>query len=270
MEHEQDLVNLIRSRQRGARVVAFVGSKGGVGTTTTAIGVMLTLASSRSEAVVLLDGKHGSSSLARRVAGRPAPTIIDLLHDPQRRAPLQVDGSRLHLVDGAAWNAPVPSGELLQLLEGLREHHQFIGVDAGPSGAPAAYEAHRADQVVIVTAASKDALDDTYTTLQRIGYFMPDLATNAIVAIVFLSTRTQRMVTRSLRNDLGLTASRIVPVPFDAGLCAGGRFEPDRLRAVTREAYLRLAALTTDPYPRTSGTYPPPGAAIAHGPVGRS
>jgi MinD-like ATPase involved in chromosome partitioning or flagellar assembly len=67
------------------------------------------------------------------------------------------------------------------------------------------------------------------------------------VAVVCASARDYREVTAALRAMLGVAAARIVAVPTDRALVSGGPFDMDRLRPATREAYLELAALATQP-----------------------
>jgi MinD-like ATPase involved in chromosome partitioning or flagellar assembly len=246
MQRERSLVTRVRTRQSGSRLIAFVAGKGGVGTTTTAIGVGLTLATLRTDDTVLVDARAGTGSLGRRLSDVPAPTTIDLGTGPNRPNPA-ANRRGLHVVDAPPWHSPIHRAQLVGLLEDLREEYPFTAVDAGNEASEPAYAAlARADQVVIVTAASRDALDATRVALGRIQQVDPYRVPTAVIALVCTTARGYRPVARALRRDLGLEQYRIVVVPFDRGLVAGYRFDPDRLRPATREAYLRIAALLAD------------------------
>lgn len=256
VERERHLVARVRTRQTGSRMIAFIAGKGGVGTTTTAIGVALTLATLRNDATVLVDSRSGTGSVGRRVVDVPAPTTTDLIGSPAQRTPL-AKHSHLHLVDAPPWHSPVDRAGLLHLLENLRADYQFIALDVGNDMSEAAHGTFaRSDQVVVVTAAAADALDATRIALGRIQQVDPYRLATAVIAVVCPTGHHHRAAARALRTDLGVEKSRIVAVPFDPYLVSGRRFHADRLRTATREAYLHLAALVTEltPPPRPAET----------------
>ena len=255
MERERWLVSRVRARQSEPRTIAFIAGKGGVGATTTSIGVGLTLATLRTDETVLVDGRTGTRSLGERVAEMRAPTTLELADESDRRMPLSYR-SRLHLIDAPPWHVPPDPSKLSRLLARLRESFQFIAIDGGnETGASGQAALSRADQAVIVTPTSSDAVGAARVALGRIQHTDPALLTTLTVAVVCLAGRGHQKTVRALRDELGLQESRIVPVPYDPGLVSGDRFDPDRLRTVTREAYLRLAALLASP----ADTPPAPG-----------
>ena len=249
MEYERTMVARVRTRLGEPRTVLFVAGKGGVGTTTTGIGVSHTLATLRTDQTVLVDSRIGTRSLGERVAEMRAPSTLDLADGTDRRGPLAFR-SRLHLVDAPPWHLPLDAGRLGQLLGRLRDGFQFIGVDTGnDSGDVGQAALGRADQVVIVTSTSRDAVAAIRVALGRIQHTNPSRLDTVVVAVVSTTGRGHQKTVRALHDELGLEPSRIVVIPYDRGLVAGDRFDPDRLRTVTREAYLRLAALVADPSP---------------------
>lgn len=275
MELEHALVRRVRTRQTEPQTVAFVGSKGGVGTTTTAIGAAVALAVLRNDATVLVDGRTGTASLAARLTGAPAPTTADLTRADDQRKPLAHGTTGLHLVDGAPWSAPLDQSATSRLLRDFRRDFQFIGLDLGDHASETVPPMLRhVDRLIVVTAVSGDALEATRLVLQRISQMDPRLTTTVTIAAVCLSSRSHRTLTRDLRRGLDLESSRIIPVPHDPALASGGGIDVDRLRSSTREAYLRLAAMMADPggtaqRPRVAGRRPPalPPAAAAPSPV---
>ena len=84
-----------------------------------------------------------------------------------------------------------------------------------------------------------------------------------VLAVVCLNPGQFRRASRRLRQALGLAEARIVPIGFDPWLGNGERMEPAQLRPVTREAYLRIAALVADPGSPGQWFSPPATAAPA-------
>jgi MinD-like ATPase involved in chromosome partitioning or flagellar assembly len=246
VERERQLVARARVRRPEPRVVAFLAGKGGVGTTTTAAGVAVTLATLRNDTTALVSARHGAGSLGDRLLGRPAPSVPALAGAPGQE-PLWAFGN-LAVVDGSPWHTPTPRGPLVQLLEDLRGHHPLTIVDVGNDLSESAQGAlGRADQVVLVTSASEDAVAATRTALSRVHQVDPFRLATLVVALTCLSRLQYRRTVRRLRAELGLHAPRIVPVGFDAWLASGGRIAPARLRPTTREAYLRIAGMVVEP-----------------------
>ena len=246
-EQERQLLARVRRRCPEPRVIAFLAGKGGVGTSTTAAGVAVTLAGLRPDSAALVSARSGAGSLGQRLLGQPAPAAPDLVDGGPGAAPLWVR-DRLAVVDGSPWHSPVPAGTLLRLLELLRSRHPLTLIDVGNDlGEPADRVLGRADQIVLVTSASPDAVAATRTVLSRVHQIDPFRLATVVVAVVCLSRRQHQRTARQLRTELGLQAARIVPVGFDPWLAAGDGFAPERLRATTRRAYLELAGLVVDP-----------------------
>jgi MinD-like ATPase involved in chromosome partitioning or flagellar assembly len=247
VERERGLVARVRQRRPEPRVIAFLAGKGGVGTSTTVAGVALTLASLRGDRTALVSARSGTGSLGRRLRGAPAPPVPALAGTGPGAAPLWAH-ERLAVVDGSPWHTPTPPAALVRLLGLLRDQHPHTLVDVGNDlGEPAEVALRRADQVVLVTAASRDAVAATRTALSRVHQVDPFRLATVVVAVVCLSERQHRRTARGLQAQLGLRPARVVPVGFDPWLAGGDRIEPARLRPATRQAYLELAGLVVEP-----------------------
>lgn len=254
MAAERRLVKRARTRQREPKVVALLAGKGGVGTTTTALGMALTLAALRNDPAVLVDARAGASSLARRVGDRPAPTTLEVTGDATEVAavpPLALP-SGLHIVDGAPWHSPPSRAEFVRLLDQLPARFPFTLVDIGNETADAARGALAlASRVVLVTSPTVDALEGVRTALARIVQANPAALASVVIALVCRSRRSHWPVAHRLTGELGL--SHVVCVPYDRSLALGQQVAPTRMRPATREAYLTLAAHVADP-PHTTAT----------------
>jgi len=252
IERERRLMARIRTRRREPVIVAFVSGKGGAGTTTTAAGIGLSLAANRTDNITLVDARCGTSSLGRRLAGRPAPSTAQLSEPedapPQNLLPLRTRGL-LGLVDAPPWHMPISPARVIHVLDRLRVSQALTLVDIGADLTQTAQAVlGRADQIVLVTTTSQDAIDAARTALGRIWQEAPHRLNTIIVAIACLTSNQYRHTLRKLRAEPGLT-SRTVAVPFDPALSAGGPLDPSDLRPATREAFLSLAALVADPGP---------------------
>lgn len=267
VEYERQLVARVRLRRPEPRLVAFLAGKGGVGTSTTAAGVALTLVSLRADTTALVSARSGTGSLGQRLFGQPAPPV-PVLADGDPAPPPRWAYDRLAVVDGAPWHSPTQRDPLVALLERLRGQHPHTIVDIGNAlDEPATAALHRADQIVLVTGASQDAVGAARTALSRVHQIDPFRLATVVVAVVCLSEQQHRQTAQRLRTELGMLPARVVPVGFDPWLAAGDRLDPARIRATTRQAYLRIAGLLVDPgqteqwFSQPSGKAAPPGPA---------
>ncbi|MGH3682082.1 MAG: hypothetical protein ACRDT2_17740, partial [Natronosporangium sp.] len=259
VEQERALVARVRIRRPEPRVIAFLSGKGGVGTSTAAAGVALTLASLRGDTTALVSARSGAGSLGQRLLGQPAPPVPALVDGEPPPPPLWVH-DHLAVVDGSPWHSPTPRDSLLKLLEQLRGQHPLTIVDVGNDLAePAEAALGRADQIVLVTGASQDALAATRTALSRVHQIDPFRLGTVVVALTCLSERQYRRTARRLRAELGLQSARVVPIGFDPWLAAGDRIDPARMRVATRAAYLQIAGMVADPGRAEQWFAQPPG-----------
>lgn len=281
MERERELVARVRTRRREGRTVAFIAGKGGVGATTTALGTALTLAALRTDLTAVVDARHGTASIGRRLAGRSAPNVVDFQQRPEdggvQAEPLLLDG-RLGVVDGLPWYGPAPGKRVVQVLDHLKDRFTFTLADLGNDIDWAGSSVlARADQTVVVTTPYRDAAAMTRTTLGRIYRLDPQRLDTIVVAVVCLTARQFRYTARRLYEDLRLDPERLIPVPFDPHLVTGDAIQPHLLRPATREAYLRIAGVIASPgsprgtqrpgpvYPVSGGPAPISGAAAVRG-----
>jgi MinD-like ATPase involved in chromosome partitioning or flagellar assembly len=240
MDRERLLVARVRARCAEPRVVGFIAGKGGVGTTTTAAGVALTLGALRTDGTVLVGARHATASLGHRLAGQPAPSVGDLVTRTggTPTGPLPVSAA-LDVVDGPAWGRPIPPTVLVAALEGLRRQKAFTVADVGDDALMNGYAVlDRADQVVLVTTASPDAIEATRHVLARLGP-----AARPIVACACVTPWQSPRTARRLRGVFGVPDERIVVVPYDPALAAGGPLGLAELRPATRESFVCLAGL---------------------------
>jgi Mrp family chromosome partitioning ATPase len=78
----RDLLERVRQPVRGDYRIAVLSLKGGVGKTTTTVGLGSTFASLRGDRVIAVDANPDLGTLAQRVPTQTASTVRDLLADP--------------------------------------------------------------------------------------------------------------------------------------------------------------------------------------------
>lgn len=143
--------DLLRALQIGARgessaptasgqVIALLGAKGGVGTTTIAVNLAAEVASRTRQRVLLVD-MHlflGDAALALDII--PDPTLLNYLHHAQRLTaaqwaegpPLHRAGFRVLGLDGNIADADrITAQQVVYLLDRLRERHDYVLLDCG-------------------------------------------------------------------------------------------------------------------------------------------
>jgi MinD-like ATPase involved in chromosome partitioning or flagellar assembly len=228
-------------RPAAPRVVAFTAGKGGVGTTSAAAGVALTIAALLPGTVALADTRSGTASLGLFIGGVPAPDAVAFAGGSVE--PLRVDG--VTVVDGAPWRTPLNRPTLARILADLREDHLYTVLDVGDDASDIGHGAlARADRVAVVTTNAPDALAAAHRTLVRL-HGIDAARAGAVVVAVTGAKRGRRGQSR--REPLP-HAGPVVHLPWDPSLATGSGLEIDRLRRETRAAYLELAALISEDF----------------------
>jgi len=238
---ERMLVGALRTRQNDRRVVAFNAGKGGVGTTTVALGVATAYAALRDDPTVLVDAHSGTASLGQMLGVPAALTGRDLVADTDAE-PTVVPGG-LRVVDGCGWGTPLRRADVPPLLDRLGRDHAFTLVDVGNDPGEAAYAAlARSDQTVIVTCAGAWGLSSARVAAARLRDVDTFAIDRAIYVVVCTNDESYRKVHREVMQQLAQGPVRAVVVPPDPELAAGQPFDPSRVRPATREAMLEVAA----------------------------
>jgi MinD-like ATPase involved in chromosome partitioning or flagellar assembly len=238
---ERMLVGALRTRQSDRRIVAFNAGKGGVGTTTVALGVATAFAALREDPTALVDAHSGTASLAQMLGTTSALTGRDLVADADAE-PTVVPGG-LRVVDGCGWGTPLRRADVPPLLDRLGRDNTFTLVDVGNDPGEAAYAAlARSDQTVIVTCAGAWGLSSARVAAARLRDIDTFAIDRAIYVVVCTNDESYRKVHREVMHQLAQGPVRAVVVPPDPELAAGQPFDPSRVRPATREAMLEVAA----------------------------
>jgi len=157
-----------RSSAKGGKIVAFLGAKGGIGTSTLAVNLAMSLRQlNREKQVALVDLNLDDSDLPLFLDLQPGKGFRDLARDISRMDETFVQSlmskheSDLHLLQSGltgterAMGDPIPGGAALHTLDVMRSMYDHVFVDCGHSLTPETRETlDFSSLVVLVTTLS--------------------------------------------------------------------------------------------------------------------
>ena len=254
-----------RSLERPYSTV-FLSFKGGIGKTSTAVGVGLALAQARGVPPIAIDADPDSGDLAERLLGedemlRLQPrSITDLVGDiPRVKTWTDLSGyitqvDRLHVVAGE--QDPAVSDSLTA--DGYRRVHElvqnFFSVVLTDCGTGVTHNAMsgilaKADSVVIATGYAFSGVKRAVSTVDWLashGY--EKLAQEAIVVLTDKDNVSIRVQKDMVRTHLASHSRQVFVVPNDQTVADGDRISLERVHPRTREAWSEIAAALIDGY----------------------
>jgi putative peptide zinc metalloprotease protein len=255
---ERQLMARAKAPVAGCRSIAVISRKGGVGKTTTTLMLGHTFASLRGDRVVALDGNPDAGSLGYRVRRETAATVTNLLADEQEivryadiRAYTNQAPTRLEVVasdDDPRITTALGEEEYRRAIALLERHYNLIMLDTGTGVLESATKGilQLADQIVVVMSPSLDSARTAASTLDWLnenGH--ADLVRNAIAVVNAVREEGLVEVDKIGEHFRGRCRT-VVQVPWDPHLSAGAETQIERLRPVTRRAYLEVAAAVAD------------------------
>ena len=253
----------------GHHRVAVLSLKGGVGKTTTTVGLGATLASLRGDRVIAVDANPDRGTLSDKLRLETSATVRDLLNERDQirryadvRAYTTQAASRLEVL--ASDRDPTVSvafserdyGDVAQVLE---RYYSICVTDCGTGLLHSAMAGvlRLADQIAVVSSPSVDGARSASATLdwlQAHGY--GDLVRQAVVVLAVIRPRSKSAVDLvRLEQHFAARCRAVVRVPYDAHLDEGAEVELGRLNTATADAFLMLAAEIGDGFacpPRTA------------------
>lgn len=250
----QGLIDHVQGPVRGTHSIAVLSLKGGVGKTTTALGLGATFASLRGDRVIAVDANPDFGTLAQRGTKQPTSTVRDILTDRRilrysdiRRHTAQ-SPSRLEVVGSErdpAVSEAFSEGDYRAVHTVLDRFYNIILTDCGTGLTHSAMGGvlEAADAVVVVASAAIDSARSALATLDWLQcHGHAGLVTGATV--VLSSVRPGRIpvsVDRLISHFEGRVRDVCV-IPYDRHLAEGGEVCLELMSRRTRRAYLQLAA----------------------------
>ena len=244
----------------GHHRVAVMSLKGGVGKTTTTVGLGATLATLRGDRVIAVDANPDRGTLSDKVRLETSATVRDLLNERQQvhryadvRAFTSQASSRLEVLASdrdPGVSVAFSEADYCDVARVLEHYYSICITDCGTGLLHSAMTGvlTLADQIVLVSSPSVDGARSASATLDWLdahGY--GDLVRNAVVVLSTVRPRSKSTVDLDrLEQHFASRCRAVVRIPYDGHLEEGAEVELEQLSPATTEAYLRLAATVGD------------------------
>lgn len=263
---EDELVRRISRQLQGSYNTAVLSLKGGIGKTSTTVGVGLTLAEFRGDAPCAIDANPDSGDLVERALGegiyqQSSPrTITDLLRNIESVDSLTAlarymhHAGRLHLIAGEQdpeVSDSLTAEEYLLIRRLISGYYSVALTDCGTGVTHNAMSGilQSADNLVIAAGYAVSGAKRARSTLHWLashGY--EELARNAIVVITDKDEVSSRVDKDAIEEHLAGICRELIAVPHDRGVADGDLVTLDVLKPETRRAYKEIAAAIVDGY----------------------
>jgi MinD-like ATPase involved in chromosome partitioning or flagellar assembly len=263
---KEDLLAQIRQPIIGDFRIAVLSIKGGVGKTTTTLGLGSALAIMRNDRVIAVDANPDRGTLAERVSDTSTPsTVRDLLSDPNIkgyadvRSHTRMAGSRLEVL--ASEQEPAVSevfgeADYRRAVDILRHYYNIILTDCGTGIMHSAMAGvlDLAHTIVLVSSPAIDAARSASATLD----WLIQHGHSALVREAHVVLSASRPGSAALKLDkvyehFEARCRSVHLIPFDPHLAEGADVDFSLLKPATFEAYLELAGAVAEKFPRLRG-----------------
>jgi MinD-like ATPase involved in chromosome partitioning or flagellar assembly len=261
MQRRRELVWRARTPVAGGHHrVAVMSLKGGVGKTTTTVGLGATLGTLRGDRVIAVDANPDRGTLSDKVRLETSATVRDLLNERQQvhryadvRAFTSQASSRLEVLASdrdPGVSVAFSDADYRDVARVLEHYYSICITDCGTGLLHSAMGGvlALADQIVLVSSPSVDGARSASATLDWLdAHDYSDLVRNAVVVLSTVRPRSKSTVDLDrLEQHFAARCRDVVRVPYDPHLEEGAEVELEQLSAATTEAYLQLAATVGD------------------------
>jgi MinD-like ATPase involved in chromosome partitioning or flagellar assembly len=260
---KEDLLALIRQPIAGDFRIAVLSIKGGVGKTTTTLGLGSAMAMARSDRVIAVDANPDRGTLGERVSDTSTEsTVRDLLSDPNInryadvRSHTRMAGSRLEVL--ASEQEPAVSevfgeADYRRTIDILRHYYNIILTDCGTGIMHSAMSGvlDLAHAIVLVSSPAMDAARSASATLD----WLMQHGHSALVREAHVVLSSSRPGSAAMKLDkvyehFEARCRSIHHIPFDPHLAEGADIDFSLLNPQTYQAYLELAGAVAQKFPR--------------------
>ena len=257
----RDLINRVRTPVAGGHHrVAVLSLKGGVGKTTTAVGVGATLATLRGDRVIAVDANPDRGTLSDKVRLETAATIRDLLNERDQvsryadvRAFTSQAPSRLEVLASdrdPGVSVAFGADDYCDVAQVLEHFYSICITDCGTGLLHSAMSGvlRLADQIILVSSPSVDGARSASATLDWLeAHNCADLVRNGVVVLSAIRPKSKSTVDLDrLEHHFASRCRAVARIPYDPHLEEGAEIELEMLASDTAEAYLALAAIAGD------------------------
>ncbi|WP_238845764.1 AAA family ATPase [Nocardia terpenica] len=275
----RELVDRVNQPVRGDYRIAILSLKGGVGKTTTTVGLGSTFSSLRGDRVIAIDANPDLGTLAHRVPRQTRSTVRNLLEDQHIsrysdvRAHTSQAPSRLEVLaseQDPAVSEAFSEADYRRAISTLQQFYNIILTDCGTGLMHSAMAGvlDLASSLVLVTSPAIDGARSASATLDWLEHHGYGKLVERTVVVVNASRRGASTVDLDQLRKLFLDRTRAVQVvPFDDHLAEGAEIDLELVSKPTKRALLELAAMVADdfgyhvpqpPFPGPQTQYPGP------------
>ncbi|WP_417629272.1 AAA family ATPase [Nocardia lasii] len=256
----RDLGERVNQPVRGDYRIAILSLKGGVGKTTTTVGLGSTFASQRGDRVIAIDANPDLGTLAHRVPRQTRSTVRNLLEDQHItrysdvRAHTSQAPSRLEVLaseQDPAVSEAFSEADYRKAIGILQSFYNIILTDCGTGLMHSAMAGvlDMASSLVLVTSPAIDGARSASATLDWLDHHGYSKLVERTVVVVNASRRGASTVDLDQLRKLFLDRTRAVQiVPFDDHLAEGAEIDLELVSKPTRRALLELAAMVADDF----------------------
>jgi MinD-like ATPase involved in chromosome partitioning or flagellar assembly len=261
-DRDDALLEQIRRPIVGDFRIAVLSIKGGVGKTTTTLGLGSALASVRSDRIIAVDANPDRGTLAERVGDTSTlSSVRDLLRDnalhryADVRRHTRMATSRLEVLaseEDPAVAEVFGEADYRRTVDILRQYYTVILTDCGTGIMHSAMGGvlALADAVVLVSSPAADAASSAAATLDWLAqHGHSQLAQQAHLVVSASQHGSAADVDTVMAQLAGRCASAHV-IPFQRRLAEGADFDFAALHPSARQAYLELAAAVAATFSR--------------------
>ena len=257
----RDLINRVRTPVAGGHHrVAVLSLKGGVGKTTTAVGLGATLATLRGDRVIAIDANPDRGTLSDKVRLETAATIRDLLNERDQvsryadvRAFTSQAPSRLEVLASdrdPGVSVAFGADDYCDAARMLEHFYSICITDCGTGLLHSAMSGvlRLADQIILVSSPSVDGARSASATLDWLeAHNHGDLVRNGVVVLSAIRPKSKSTVDLDrLEHHFAARCRAVARIPYDPHLEEGAEIELELLSSETAESYLALAAVVGD------------------------
>ncbi|MEV6431049.1 AAA family ATPase [Nocardia sp. NPDC051463] len=256
----RDLVDRVNQPVRGDYRIAILSLKGGVGKTTTTVGLGSTFSTLRGDRVIAIDANPDLGTLGHRVPRQTRSTVRNLLEDEHItrysdvRAHTSQAPSRLEVLaseQDPAVSEAFSEADYRQAIGILQSFYNIILTDCGTGLMHSAMAGvlDMASSLVLVTSPAIDGARSASATLDWLDHHGYSKLVERTVVVVNASRRGASTVDLDQLRKLFLDRTRAVQVvPFDDHLAEGAEIDLELVSKPTRRALLELAAMVADDF----------------------
>ena len=257
----RDLINRIRTPVAGGHHrVAVLSLKGGVGKTTTAVGLGATLGTLRGDRVIAIDANPDRGTLSDKVRLETAATIRDLLNERDQvsryadvRAFTSQAPSRLEVLASdrdPGVSVAFGADDYYDAARLLEHFYSICITDCGTGLLHSAMSGvlPLTDQIILVSSPSVDGARSASATLDWLeAHGCGNLVRNGVVVLSAIRPKSKSTVDLDrLEHHFAARCRAVARIPYDPHLEEGAELELELLSSETADSYLALAAVVGD------------------------